>query len=90
MAPELEVIHTKDGKNVGGVVVYNPHGIEQLVRARRNSAISRIREVCDPGTFKITKEETAKPGDRNPKYQGNAEIFAGRSVRFLDYKCRYK
>ena len=90
IAPKLEEIHTKKGKNVGGIVVYNPHGIQRLVQARRNSAISRMREVCDPGVFKIVKEKTAKPGERNPKYKGNVEIFAGRNVRFVNYKCVYK
>lgn len=86
-APDLEVIETEDGRIVGGTTVYNPHGIKQLIDARRNQAFKRMREVCQPLTFRITKEENAKPSDRNKKYSGNITTVTGNTVRFIDYRC---
>ena len=86
-APELEVVETKDGRVVGGVVVYNPHGLKQLVDARRNQAFKRMREVCQPLTFRITNEENAKPEEKNKKYSGNITAITGNTVRFVEYRC---
>lgn len=86
-APDLEVIETEDGRVVGGTTVYNPHGIKQLIDARRNQAFKRMREVCQPLTFRIVKEENAKPSARNKKYSGNITTVTGNTVRFLDYRC---
>jgi hypothetical protein len=89
VAPKLEVIVTKDNKNIGGTVVYNPHGLEQLVNARRNSAMMRMREICGNGHYKITQEETAKPEERDATYEGNPSLLTGSSVRFVDFDCVY-
>ena len=89
IAPELEIILTKNGKNVGGTVVYNPYGIEQLTKMRRNKAISRIRSVCHPTPFKIIKEETLAPEEKNAKYAGNMKVLMGKKVRFIDFECIY-
>ena len=89
IAPELEIILTKNGKNVGGTVVYNPYGIEQLTKMRRNKAISRIRSVCHPTPFKIVKEETMAPEEKNSKYAGNMKTLMGKKVRFIDFECIY-
>ena len=87
IAPDLEFILTKKGKNVGGTVIYNPYGIEQLVRMRRNKAVSRMRSTCHPQPYKIIKEETAAPESRNEKYAGNMKAIMGSKVRFIDYEC---
>lgn len=89
IAPELEVILTKKGKNVGGTVVYNPYGIDQLTKMRRNKAVSRMRAVCHPTPFKIVKEETLAPEDRKEKYGGNMKVLIGSKVRFIDFECIY-
>lgn len=89
IAPELEVILTKKGKNIGGTVVYNPYGIEQLTKMRRNKAISRIRAVCHPTPFKIINEETLAPEERKEKYAGNMKLLIGTKVRFIDFECIY-
>ncbi|MCO4795194.1 MAG: hypothetical protein KC493_15865 [Bacteriovoracaceae bacterium] len=87
VAPDLEVIHTRDGKSIGGVVVYNHNGIKQLVVQRKGQAIKRMRHACSPGAYRIVKETIQKPSDRDPKYKGNMEIFSGRKVKFIDYEC---
>lgn len=87
LAPDLEVIMTKNGKNVGGTVVYNPSGMTKIVSMRRKEAIDRIFSACHPAAYKITREETAPPEQRNPKYQGNVKLLAGQNLRFLDYEC---
>lgn len=89
IAPELEVILTKKGKNIGGTVVYNPYGIEHLTKMRRNKAIARMRSVCHPTPFKIVKEETLAPEEKKEKYGGNMKVFIGSKVRFIDYECVY-
>jgi len=88
VAPDLELINTKKGKSVSGVVVYNPHGLNQLVSMRRNKAVSRIRKVCHPYPYRITKEETARPASRSEKYKNtNVHLLTGRTVRFVDFDC---
>lgn len=87
VAPDLEKIRQKDGKNTGGVVVYNPHGLKQLVEARRNQAFKRMRAVCDPKTFEITNEENDLPEKRNPKYKDNITSLTGKTVRFIEFNC---
>lgn len=87
VAPDLEVIYTKDGKPIGGVVVYNHNGLEQLVTQRRGKALKRMREACAPGVYRIVKETVQKPSERDSKYEGNMEVFAGRKVKFIDYEC---
>jgi len=87
IAPDLEVINTRKGKSVGGTVVYNPYGIEQLTRMRRNKAVSRMRTACHPAPFKIVKEETLPPEERVEKYSGNMKAIMGSKVRFIDFDC---
>lgn len=87
MAPKLEEIIEKDGKNHAGVVVYNPHGIDQLTKARRNKALMRAREVCNPRNYQITKEIVQKPEERDARYKGNPELFAGGSLMFVEFDC---
>jgi hypothetical protein len=88
VAPDLEVIYTKKGKNHAGVVVYNPHGLKQLVSMRRNKAITRVRKVCHPYPYRITQEETVKPSVRSSKYENtNIQLVTGRTVRFIDFNC---
>ena len=89
IAPELEIILTKNSKNIGGTVVYNPYGIDQLTKMRRNKAITRMRAVCHPVPFKIVKEETLPPEERKAKYGGNMKVFIGSKVRFIDFECLY-
>ncbi|PIK16639.1 hypothetical protein [Halobacteriovorax sp. JY17] len=89
IAPELEIILTKNGKNIGGTVVYNPYGIDQLTKMRRNKAISRMRAVCHPVPFKIVKEETLPPEERKSKYGGNMKVLMGSKIRFIDFECFY-
>lgn len=87
VAPKLEEITEKDGKNYAGVVVYNPHGISQLTKARRNKALMRAREVCNPGNYKITNEVIQKPEERDATYKGNPELIAGGSLMFIEFLC---
>lgn len=87
IAPDLEVIKTRNGKSIGGTVVYNPYGIEQLTRMRRNKAIARMRSACHPAPHKIVKEETLPPEQRDEKYSGNMKAIMGSKVRFIDYDC---
>lgn len=87
VAPDLEKVHQEDGTNTGGVVVYNPHGLKQLVEARRNQAFKRMRAVCDPNTFEITNEENDRPEKRNPKYKDNITSLTGKTVRFVEFNC---
>lgn len=87
VAPDLEKVYQDNGKNTGGVVVYNPHGLEQLVEARRNQAFKRMRAVCQPLTFEITNEENDKPVNRNPKYKDNVTNLTGNTVRFVEFDC---
>lgn len=87
LAPELEKIYTKKGENIGGIVVYNPHGPERLENARRNQAKSRMREICGEKSFSITKEENARPAERVEKYRNQPELLGGRTIRFIDFKC---
>ncbi|OUR96490.1 hypothetical protein A9Q84_09070 [Halobacteriovorax marinus] len=89
IAPELEVINTRKGKHMGGTVVYNPYGIEQLTKMRRNKAISRMRSACHPAPHRIVNEETLAPEERNEKYGGNMKAFMGSKVRFIDFECIY-
>lgn len=87
-APDLEVVESKDGKVVGGTVVYNSLGLEQIVDQRRNQAFKRMRDLCEPRGYKITKEETNTPASRNAKYgEGNSKLITGSKVRFVDFKC---
>ncbi|PIP95526.1 MAG: hypothetical protein COW00_11610 [Bdellovibrio sp. CG12_big_fil_rev_8_21_14_0_65_39_13] len=87
VAPKLEEIVEKDGQNFSGTVVYNPHGIDQLTRARRNSALTRAREVCSPKSYRIIKETIQKPEERDPLYKGNPSLLTGSSLNFIDYQC---
>lgn len=87
VAPELEKVYQDDGQNSGGVVVYNPHGLKQLVEARRNQAFKRMRAVCKPLTFEIINEENDQPENRNPKYKENVSSLTGKTVRFVEYEC---
>lgn len=89
IAPDLEFILTKKGRPVGGTVVYNPYGIEQLTRMRRNKAIQRMRSSCHPAPYQIVKEETSAPEKRNKKYAGNMKAIMGSKIRFIDYECIY-
>ena len=89
IAPDLEFILTKKGRPVGGTVVYNPYGLEQLSRMRRNKAVKRMRANCHPAPHKIIKEETLAPESRDKKYKGNMKAIMGPKVRFLDYECIY-
>jgi hypothetical protein len=89
IAPDLEFILTKKGRPVGGTVVYNPYGLSQLSKMRRNKAIKRMRSNCHPAPHKIIKEETLKPEERNKKYAGNMKAIMGPKIRFLDYECIY-
>jgi len=87
VAPDLEKVYQEDGQNSGGVVVYNPHGLKQLVEARRNQAFKKMRSVCRPQTFEILNEENDKPQNRNEKYKDNITNLTGNTVRFVEYKC---
>ncbi len=88
VAPDLEITNTKKGKAIGGIVVYNPHGLKQLVSMRRNKAISRIRTACHPYPFRIKNEETAKPSAYSDKYKGtNVHLLTGRTIRFVNFNC---
>lgn len=87
VAPDLEEVYRDDGKNTGGVVVYNPHGLKQLVDARRNQAFKRMRAVCKPLTFEITNEENDRPENRNPKYKDNITNLTGKTIRFVEFDC---
>ena len=89
IAPELEVILVKKGRPVGGTVVYNPFGMEQLTKMRRNKAVARMREACHPAPHQISNEQTASPEDRVEKYGGNTKVLTGSRVRFIDFKCVY-
>ncbi|ATH08677.1 hypothetical protein BIY24_12180 [Halobacteriovorax marinus] len=89
IAPELEIILTKKGRNVGGTVVYNPYGIEHLTKMRRNKAIARMRSVCHPAPYKIVNEETLAPEERKEKYSGNMKVLMGKKIRFIDFECFY-
>ncbi len=87
-APDLEVIESQNGKVVGGTVVYNALGLEQIVDQRRNQAFKRMRDVCKPQGYKITKEETNTAASRNPKYgENNSKLVTGTKIRFVDFKC---
>lgn len=87
-APDLEkTITDSEGTNTGGIVVYNPHGVKQLVEARRNQAFKRMRKVCDPLIFDITDEENDVPENRNPKYKDNITAVTGKTVRFIEFRC---
>lgn len=91
VAPELEEILVKNGVHAGGRVVYNPHGLESWVKKRRAEALLRMEEVCGKNQiYKIVKEKTVQPGEINPKYQGNAQLLAGSSVRMIEYRCYKK
>lgn len=86
--PELEKTTRENGQTVGGVVVYNPLGLQQLTDQRRNQAFKRMREACGAGrTFKIINEETAKPESRSDRYDTPIQAVAGHQVRFIDYRC---
>jgi hypothetical protein len=89
IAPDLEIILVKKGRPVGGTVVYNPYGLEQLTKMRRNKAVSRMRKACHPAPHKIVKEETTAPENREEKYSGNMKAIMGSKVRFIDYECVY-
>ncbi|MBT3586849.1 MAG: hypothetical protein HN509_18195 [Halobacteriovoraceae bacterium] len=92
VAPDLEYLTTNEkGKPLEGVVVYNPLGLKQLVKQRRNQAISRIRKACDPYGWKIAKEETStlkKRGGKKYKENSNLKMLAGSKIRFVNYQCR--
>ena len=87
VAPDLEVIYTKKNRNVGGVVVYNPHGLSALVNSRKSHAMTRMRTACLPAAYEVIKEEIKKVAEANAKYKGNPELFAGRTVKFLEFEC---
>lgn len=87
IAPDLEFVNTKKGKIVGGTVVYNPYGIEQLTRMRRNKAIQRMRSHCHPAPYQIVKEETLSPEQKDKKYGGNMKVLIGSKLRFIDFEC---
>ena len=88
VAPDLEIILTKKSKVIGGTVVYNPLGIQALVSRRRESALSRIRKVCQKSPYNIIKEETTLATNRNEDYKGDhMSIFASKKLRFVDYEC---
>ncbi len=87
IAPDLEVIYTKNKKNTGGIVVYNPHGISLLVNSRKSAAMARMRKACSPAPYEIIKEELKKVSELNQKYKGAPELIAGRTVKRLEYKC---
>jgi hypothetical protein len=58
-----------------------------LVNSRKSKAMTRMRSVCLPSAYEIVKEEMKKISEANQKYKGNPELFAGRTVKFLEYKC---
>ncbi|MBT7609979.1 MAG: hypothetical protein HN576_09495 [Bacteriovoracaceae bacterium] len=89
IAPDLEVIYTNKNKNVGGIVVYNPHGLSTLANARKSEAMTRMRTVCLPAAYEVTKEKMRRVSNVNKKYKGNPELFTGRMVKFLEYSCIY-
>lgn len=87
VAPDLEKVYQDNGSNTGGVVVYNPHGLKQLVEARRNQAFKRMRSVCKPQTFEIVNEENDRPENRDKKYNENITNLTGKTIRFIEFKC---
>ncbi|WP_127714566.1 hypothetical protein [Halobacteriovorax sp. HLS] len=89
IAPDLEFVLTKKGKIVGGTVVYNPYGIDQLTRMRRNKAVQRMRGHCHPAPYQIVKEETLSPEEKDKKYGGNMKVLIGSKLRFIDFECVY-
>lgn len=40
----------------GGTVSYTRSKIKKMTRARKNKAMSKIRLICDPGSYDIKKE----------------------------------
>lgn len=87
VAPDLEVIYTRKNKNVGGVVVYNPHGLKMLVNSRKSKAMTRMRNVCLPAPYEITKEEIKSVAEADRQYKGNPELLAGRTAKFIEFQC---
>jgi|SaaInlStandDraft_2_1057019.scaffolds.fasta_scaffold152191_1 hypothetical protein len=87
VAPDLELIYTKKNKNVGGVVVYNPHGLSNVVNSRKSHALTRMRTACLPSAYEVIKEQIKKIAEVNTKYKGDLELFAGRTAKFLEYRC---
>ena len=81
-----EKTYTQQGRNIGGFVVYNPHGLKQLTDARRNKAISRVREVCSGQTYQITGEKNQMIAERLPKHP-QPDPLGGRPLRFIDFIC---
>lgn len=88
VAPDLEIILTKNSRVIGGTVVYNPIGINTLVSRRRESALSRIRKVCNKMPYQIIEEETDLVINRKEDYKGDhINIFASKKLRFVDFEC---
>lgn len=66
-----------------GKVAYNPNGLHEIVRARRNDALRKITEICGSNKYEITEEKTidAKSADNS------IALFGASEIQVISFKC---
>ncbi len=71
--------------NKSGRVSYNPNGLEELVKGRRNSALKKIYKFCgDSNAYKITSEKTV---DKASLSGDSLAIAGANQVQILEFTC---
>jgi hypothetical protein len=73
------------GTAKSGRVSYNPNGLEEIVEARRNSALKKIYKFCgNSNEYKLTDEKTQSKDALN----GDSLAVAGANeVRVISFTC---
>jgi len=72
-------------QNGQGVVAYNPDGLSDLVRIRRDNALKQAYRHCGNSRhYKILKEETRVPTARE---KDSISGFGSTRLTFISYKC---
>ena len=84
--------HTENSNELSssqsGVVAYNPQGLPELVKKRRENALTRISAFCRSDQYKITSEKTVKPEETQTSSGLELSLVAASEVKEIRFTCQ--
>lgn len=82
--PPAQYAPSNATKSRSGKVAYNPNGLSEMVKARRDDAYKQIYQFCGSSKYKITKDATVPA--RNSTASGISTLGAD-EIREITFEC---
>lgn len=79
-----------DEDDLGGTIIYNPEGADDLVQARRRDVEGRMEDFCGEKGYSITKKERRKRknGEGTASLGGTIAVLGAQEIMSVHFRCK--